>query len=100
MGDGEYPDGFAAQNQSGASSIKLAGCSVADDLLHELGDESEGRLKAALDFRANGNSTATCPAASGFSPGGQLKAGQQILSTTDGHIYKSPERENRIMRTR
>jgi hypothetical protein len=100
MGDGDYPDGFAAQNQSGASSIKLAGCSVADDLLHELGDESEGRLKAALDFRANGNSNATCPAASGFSPGGQLKAGQQILSTTDGRIYKSPERENRILLTR
>jgi carboxyl-terminal processing protease len=98
MGEGDYPDGFAAQNQTGPSSIKLAGCSVADDLLHELGDATEGRLKAALDFRASGN--ATCPAASGFAPGGQLKAGQQILSSTDGHIYKSPERENRIMRTR
>jgi carboxyl-terminal processing protease len=100
MGQGEYPDGFAAQNQTGASSIKLAGCSVADDLLHELGDESEGRLKAALDFRASGNLNASCPPASGFSPGGQLKAGQQTLSTTDGRIYKSPERENRIMLTR
>ena len=100
MGNGDYPDGFAAQNQTGASSIKLAGCSVADDLLHELGDVNEGRLKAALDFRASGNDTATCPTASGFAPGAQLKAGQQILSGTDGRIYKSPERENRIMRTR
>jgi hypothetical protein len=100
MGDGDYPDGFAAQNQTGASSIKLAGCSVADDLLHELGDVNEGRLKAALDFRTSGNDTATCPTASGFAPGAQLKAGQQILSGTDGRIYKSPERENRIMRTR
>jgi len=98
MGEGGYPDGFAAQNQTGASSIKLAGCSVADDLLHELGDESEGRLKAALDFRESGN--VTCPVASGFAPGAQLKPGQQVLSGTDGHIYKSPERENRIMRTR
>jgi hypothetical protein len=98
MGQGDYPDGFAAQNQSGPSSIKLSGCSVADDLTRELGDTAEGRLKAALDFRASNN--ATCPAASGFAPGAQLKAGQQILSSTDGVIYKSPERENRIMRPR
>jgi hypothetical protein len=100
MGDGDYPDGFAAQNQTGASSIKLAGCSVADDFVHELGDANEGRLKAALDFRASGNDNASCAAASGFAPGAQLKAGQQVLSSTDGRIYKSPMRENRIMRTR
>ena len=98
MGNGDYPDGFAANNQTGPLSIKLPGCSVADDLTHELGDATEGRLKAALDFRESGN--ATCPVASGFAPGAQLKAGQQILSTTDGRIYKSPMRENRIMRTR
>jgi carboxyl-terminal processing protease len=100
MGEGDYPDGFAAQNQTGASSIKLTGCSVADDLTRELGDVNEGRLKAALDFRASGNSTAACLTASGFAPGGQLKAGQQSVSSTDGRIYKSPMRENRIMRTR
>jgi len=100
MGQGDYPDGFAAQNQTGPSSIKLDGCSIADDLLHELGDENEGRLKAALDFRAGGNSNASCPTASGFAPGAQLKAGQQILSGTEGRIFKSPERENRIMLTR
>jgi carboxyl-terminal processing protease len=100
MGEGEYPDGFAAQNQTGPLSIKLAGCSVADDLTRELGDENEGRLKAALAFRESDNSIATCPTASGFAPGAQLKTGQAILSSTDGRIYKSPERENRIMRTR
>ena len=57
MGFGDYPDGFAPNNQSGASSIKLAGCSVADDFTHALGDPNEGRLKAALDFRASGNAT-------------------------------------------
>jgi carboxyl-terminal processing protease len=97
MGDGEYPDGFAAQNQTGPSSIKLAGCSVADDLSHDFGDTNEGRLKAALDFRASGNMT--CPAASGFAPGAQLKPGQVSLSGTDGTMFKTPFRENRILRS-
>ena len=97
MGDGEYPDGFAATNQSGRSSIKLPGCSVADDFTHAFGDQLEGRLKAALDFRASGN--VSCPVANGFAPGGQLKAGQ-ALSVLDGKIYKSPLRENRIVRPR
>jgi hypothetical protein len=97
MGDGDYPDGFAAQNQTGPSSIKLAGCSVADDLSHEFGDTNEGRLKAALDFRASNN--ATCPAASGFAPGAQLKPGQVSLSGTDGTMFKTPFRENRILRS-
>jgi carboxyl-terminal processing protease len=93
MGDGDYPDGFAPNNQSGPSSIKLPGCSVADDFTHAFGDPLEGRLQAALDFRATGS----CPAASGFAPGGQLKAGQS-LSVMEGRMYKSPERENRILR--
>jgi carboxyl-terminal processing protease len=97
MGDGDYPDGFAAQNQTGPSSIKLAGCSVADDLAHEFGDPNEGRLKAALAFRASNN--ATCPAASGFAPGAQLKPGQMSLSNADGTMFKSPFRENRILRS-
>ncbi len=97
MGDGEYPDGFAPTNQSGSSSIKLVGCSVADDFTHAFGDPLEGRLKAALDFRASGNSAGSCPAASGFAPGAQLKAGQ-ASSAVEGKIYKSPMRENRILR--
>ena len=96
MGDGEYPDGFAAQNQSGASSIKLAGCSVADDFTKPLGDPTEGRLAAALAFRASGN--VTCPAASGFAPGARLKPGQVQLSAADGKMFKNPFRENRVMR--
>ncbi|HEY7639646.1 MAG TPA: S41 family peptidase [Steroidobacteraceae bacterium] len=96
MGDGEYPDGFAAQNQAGQSSIKLAGCSVADDFTKQLGDPTEGRLKAALDFRASGN--VTCPAANGFAPGAQLKPGQLKMSAADGRMFKNPARENRIMR--
>jgi hypothetical protein len=94
MGQGDYPDGFAPVNQAGPSSIKLAGCSVADDFSKQLGDATEGRLAAALEFRASGN----CPAPTGFAPGAQLKPGQQSLSATDGRMYKDPFRENRILR--
>lgn len=92
---GDYPDGFAPQNQGGASSVKLPGCSVSDDFEHQLGDPDEARLKAALQFRASGNTT--CPAASGFAPGAQLKAGAP-LSAADGVMLRSPLRENRILR--
>ena len=63
-----------------------------------LGDANERRLAAALAFRA-GN-TGSVSGRIGVAPGAQLKAGQQVLSSTDGRIYKSPMRENRIMRTR
>ncbi|MGH8241170.1 MAG: S41 family peptidase, partial [Steroidobacteraceae bacterium] len=98
MNFGDYPDGFAPDNQGGASSVKLSGCSVADDLTRVFGDPNEGRLKATLDFRASSN--ATCPAATDFAPGAQLKAGQQTSSVTDGRMFKSPVRENRILRDR
>jgi len=97
MSFGDYPDGFAPNNQGGASSVKLGGCSIGDDFTRALGDTNEGRLKAALDFRASGNSNASCPGATGFAPGAQLKSGQ-TLSATDGQMIKSPVRENRILR--
>jgi carboxyl-terminal processing protease len=100
MSQGEYPDGFAPQNQTGRSSIKLDGCSVADDFTKPLGDATEGRLAAALAFRASGNSLASCPTASGFAPGAQLKPGQVSISATDGQMHKNPFRENRILRPR
>jgi carboxyl-terminal processing protease len=100
MNFGDYPDGFAPNNQSGASSLKLPGCSIADDFSRALGDSNEARLKATLDFRASGNSGASCPVASGFAPGARLKPGQQALSATDGRMIKSPLRENRILRDR
>ena len=57
QGFGDYADGFTP-NGSGATGI--AGCAAADDFTQPLGSASEGMLKAALDYRANG----TCPAAS------------------------------------
>lgn len=55
---GDFADGFAPANHSDAFAVKAPGCSVADDLGHELGDTSEALLAAALQFRENG----TCPA--------------------------------------
>ncbi len=100
MSFGDYPDGFAPNNQTGFSSVKLGGCSIADDFSRALGDPLEGRLKATLDFRVSGNNNGSCPGATGFAPGAQLKTGQQPLSATDGKMFKSPFRENRILRER
>ncbi|MEE9330460.1 MAG: S41 family peptidase [Parvularculaceae bacterium] len=55
---GDYSDGFVPLNSSFAFGEKLNGCVVADDFDHELGDEAESLLAAALDYRATG----TCPA--------------------------------------
>ena len=92
---GDYPDGFAPLNATGASSVKLNGCSVGDDFSHQLGDANEGRLQAALAFRASNN--ATCPTASGSIPGAQFKSSQALVDT-DGVMFKSPARENRLLR--
>lgn len=54
---GDYTDGFAAANTNNADGLKIPGCSVRDDYDHELGDESEALLAAALQYRAS----ATCP---------------------------------------
>lgn len=92
---GDYPDGFGPQNVSGTPSVRLNGCSVGDDLSHQLGNVNEARLRAALAFRASNNQT--CPVASGFAPGAELKATQAGLDA-DGVLYKSPARDNRILR--
>ena len=65
MNFGDYSDGFSPANQSGAAGTSVPGCSVADDFTHELGDAAEGRIAAALAFRASNNQS--CPAPSGFS---------------------------------
>lgn len=98
MSFGDYPDGFAPQNQSGTSSVQLSGCSVPDDFTHALGDPVEGRLKAALDFRTSGNDNGACPTFVFEPTSAQLKSGQVPLSAADGKMYKNPFRENRILR--
>lgn len=57
-GFGDYADGFTPENSQDQFAVSLPGCQVADDYTNLLGDESEGLLKAALDYR----STGLCPA--------------------------------------
>lgn len=94
-GFGTYPDGFTPQNSPDIGSVDLPGCSVADDYTHALGDAMEGRLQAALAFRASNNQI--CPAATGFTPGSDF-ASKTTLSSTEGEMIKSPARTNRILR--
>lgn len=51
---GDYADGFVP---AGNGPAGVAGCVVADDFTHELGDPAEGRLAAALAYRVDGS----CP---------------------------------------
>lgn len=63
-GFGDYADGFTPDNSSAAFGVRAPGCSVADDLSNELGDQNEDLLAAALQFRETG----TCPAPTGSKP--------------------------------
>jgi hypothetical protein len=87
---GEYPDGFSPQNTLGEGGVRIPGCSVADDLLHALGDPAEGRFAAALGYRAS--LTCTVP------PSGVSKQVNSVAVPADGEVYKSPWLENRILR--
>lgn len=57
---GDYTDGFIAANSSETYGVKVAGCAVADDYDHDLGDPAEAMLAAALQYRDMGS----CPSPS------------------------------------
>jgi hypothetical protein len=78
QGFGDYSDGFSPD---GTTSAPLPGCVVADDFTHALGDPAEGRLAAALQFRAS----RTCP-----------KARVEPLAAVDGVVVKPLWLTNRI----
>ncbi len=82
-GFGDYTDGFVP---GGAGEAGLPGCAVSDDFTHPLGDPAEGRLAAALHYRAQG----TCPPVA-------RRAAVPRLSAIDGHVAKSVWQENRIL---
>jgi carboxyl-terminal processing protease len=88
---GDYSDGFSPANTSGSLGVPLPGCAVADDFGHALGDPNEARLAAALGYLAN----QSCPAVSAAPPG---PAAARALSAAEGLLYRSPWRENRILR--
>ena len=72
----------------------MPGCSVADDFSAALGDPTEGRFAAALNFRA----TQSCPTLSGLAQKLALSGPETFtLDAVDGLMPKSPWLDNRII---
>ena len=84
-GFGDYADGFIP----GGGGSNPAGCQVADDFGHQLGDPAEAQLAAALAFGASGTCPAP-PAAAALREGGGLRGNAQL--------FKPEWRMNRILR--
>ena len=91
---GDYPDGFSPPNATGTVGVQMPGCAVDDDFGHALGDRNEGRLAAALGYLVN----RSCPAASPASASRSNVRTIQAPILGEGLLYKSPWRENRILR--
>lgn len=85
---GDYTDGFSPANTVGTEGEVITGCSVADDFTHDLGDPLEGRLAAALAYRATG---ACAGPATGIVQA--MSAGR----AADVVLRRAPTRTNRIM---
>jgi|KBSMisStandDraft_5_1062788.scaffolds.fasta_scaffold11877_4 carboxyl-terminal processing protease len=92
---GDYSDGFSPANQAANKGTSVPGCSVADDFTHPLGTAGEGRIAAALAFRASNNQS--CPAPTGDS---LPRVAKNSLSGFDMGlaVSKPAARSNRIIR--
>lgn len=87
LGFGDYADGFIPGG-SGSPANQLKGCVVADDFGKALGDPTEARLAAALQYRDSG----TCPA--------KAASAQRSASLAVSGLPlrgRSPLRENRFL---
>ncbi|MDJ0813067.1 MAG: S41 family peptidase [Woeseiaceae bacterium] len=93
VGFGDYTDGFSPENTTGIMGVSVPGCSVADDFTKQLGDPTEARLAAALEYR----DTQTCPAASAVVDG---EPGEPALTVDEREpiVPKSPWHSNTIFR--
>ncbi|MDP3823370.1 MAG: S41 family peptidase [Burkholderiales bacterium] len=89
-GFGDYPDGFVP---AGSGETGIAGCAVADDLDHALGDTSETMLATALAYR----STGACPVLSVGPERAQSAA--RAGTASSGFMLRGPARENRLLST-
>lgn len=85
---GEYTDGFSPMNTLQLPGTLIPGCSIADDLDHQLGDPNERMLSVALAYRTN-NQCSLPPAAIG--------ANKPTAPVEQPAIARSPYREIRIM---
>ena len=89
LGFGDYADGFIPGGTGGTAN-QLNGCVVADDFGKALGDPSEARLAAALQYRDNG----TCPPA----PSAARRGAALTKSKSDLPLKgRSALRENRFL---
>lgn len=88
LGFGDYADGFIPGG-TGTPANHLKGCLVADDLTKPLGDASEARLAAALQYRDGGS----CPPAKASG----LVSGVSTQSLGQALKGRSPLRENRFL---
>ncbi len=89
-GFGEYADGFIPGGGANTGN-NLPGCAVADDFSKPLGDITEARLAAAMQFRTGG-SCASAMMANG--------ASMSKVMLPDASLGRSFVRENRIYRPR
>ncbi|MFT7218406.1 MAG: carboxyl-terminal processing protease [Candidatus Azotimanducaceae bacterium] len=62
-GFGDYADGFSPSNLPQPEGVSVKGCLVSDDFTRLLGDPLESRLRAALQYRTDGE----CPSVVGSS---------------------------------
>lgn len=92
-GFGDYSDGFSPENTAGTAGVAVPGCSVADDFTKQLGDPTEDRFAAALQYREN----ETCPTASGVVTG-ELPIPGPSVDELEPVVPKSPWHTNRIYR--
>jgi hypothetical protein len=93
---GDYSDGFSPANQAANKGTPVPGCSVADDFTHAMGNAGEGRIAAALAFRASNNQT--CPAPSGDSLPRLSKNSLGVDGSFGFAVSKPAARTNRIIR--
>lgn len=93
MGFGDYADGFTPSSITMQTETTVPGCAVGDDFTRPLGDAEEGRLAAALAYRADG----ICPAppASSLLKSYRAAGASALFSASDGVLIRSPLRENR-----
>lgn len=89
-GFGDYADGFIPGG-TGATANNLPGCSVPDDFSKPLGNITEARLAAALQYRTSGS----CSAPSSVSA---RSLAQNATAASDVLLGRTPIRENRIYR--
>ena len=88
-GFGDYTDGFSPKNTALNKGVEVPGCSVPDDLGHQLGDPNERLLSVALGYRTSG----TC-----LIPPTSMGQGKPSFEIEPSSIMRPAYREIRVMR--